>query len=387
MIPNPLDYPRWLEHTLRRRVWNGPTAEREVAQMVRTVDDALAVLETSPSLDGLEVTGPPLDVEQTLAAFAIYSGQQDLVSRAAAEPSPHRLTSAAYWSHVESLVQVLSGRADTEESAVETLFGRVMRHPFFRPWVRTFVDVLRWTDHRDAVLEFGPWAEDALRADGVDPKEDTARIWFPWPEWRQGFVVNAALTCQAIAKCAMTRDAYSLARFTAVRPRRNPERLRGGRADALADSDFDPDELARGTEHELEHTSDRKVAREIAKDHLAEDRNYYSKLEAMEDIDDAELRDIFAEQDARAAAKRAFGELVWEEFERSGIVVLRAKDIYPGMRVSLTRSTYPGVAYQVTRWEGEEPTGHLDAQSQKSAVDELWFWAGEAGWRERWEKH
>ncbi len=47
-------------------------------------------------------------------------------------------------------------------------------------------------------------------------------------------------------------------------------------------ADVDPWELARGTEHELEHTTSRKIARQIALDHLSEDPRYYVKLERME---------------------------------------------------------------------------------------------------------
>jgi hypothetical protein len=46
--------------------------------------------------------------------------------------------------------------------------------------------------------------------------------------------------------------------------------------------DADPRELARGTKHEMEHTSSRRIARQIALDHLAEDSRYYTKLERME---------------------------------------------------------------------------------------------------------
>lgn len=60
------------------------------------------------------------------------------------------------------------------------------------------------------------------------------------------------------------------------------DRLRGGRADFRDTSEFDPDELARGIEHEMEHTDDPRIAREIASDHLAEDGAYYTHLEAME---------------------------------------------------------------------------------------------------------
>jgi hypothetical protein len=44
---------------------------------------------------------------------------------------------------------------------------------------------------------------------------------------------------------------------------------------------YDPRELAKGVKHELEHTDDRRIALEIAKDHLAELPDYYTRLEAM----------------------------------------------------------------------------------------------------------
>jgi len=58
----------------------------------------------------------------------------------------------------------------------------------------------------------------------------------------------------------------------------SPDQLSGGRADKRLPGDFDPLELAKGIEVELEHTSDRALAREIAMDHLVEDPHYYDKL-------------------------------------------------------------------------------------------------------------
>jgi hypothetical protein len=60
------------------------------------------------------------------------------------------------------------------------------------------------------------------------------------------------------------------------------ERLPGGEASGLRPEDFDQVELERGTKHELEHTDDPEIAREIAMDHLAEDEAYYERLEALE---------------------------------------------------------------------------------------------------------
>jgi hypothetical protein len=54
--------------------------------------------------------------------------------------------------------------------------------------------------------------------------------------------------------------------------------LRGGKGDKAKPSDFDPRELRMGIKVEMEHTKSRRLAREIAMDHLSEDPRYYSKL-------------------------------------------------------------------------------------------------------------
>ena len=59
----------------------------------------------------------------------------------------------------------------------------------------------------------------------------------------------------------------------------NLDLIPGGQADDEPDADFDADELARGIKHEMEHTDDKKIAAEIAKDHIKEDPKYYEKLE------------------------------------------------------------------------------------------------------------
>jgi len=52
---------------------------------------------------------------------------------------------------------------------------------------------------------------------------------------------------------------------------------------------FDPVELRRGAEHELEHTNDLCIAQEIAMDHLAEDPAYYQKLALLEGREDRSI--------------------------------------------------------------------------------------------------
>lgn len=44
-------------------------------------------------------------------------------------------------------------------------------------------------------------------------------------------------------------------------------------------SEFDQEELRRGTKHEMEHTDDKSEAQRIAMDHLVEDPHYYTRLD------------------------------------------------------------------------------------------------------------
>jgi len=60
------------------------------------------------------------------------------------------------------------------------------------------------------------------------------------------------------------------------------DKIPGGLADKKSPSDFNQKDLKRGIKVELEHTSDRDIAQEIAMDHLTEDSKYYQKLEKME---------------------------------------------------------------------------------------------------------
>lgn len=64
------------------------------------------------------------------------------------------------------------------------------------------------------------------------------------------------------------------------------DKLPGGQADNAPDSRFNPEALAKGKAHEMEHTNDPDIAEELAKDHLIEDPNYYEKLDKIEAVDE-----------------------------------------------------------------------------------------------------
>jgi hypothetical protein len=77
-------------------------------------------------------------------------------------------------------------------------------------------------------------------------------------------------------------DAIMKKKTSAQLDREITEHLRryglNGRAKGRRPSEFDPVQLRRGTQVELEHTRDRKIAERIAMDHLVEDPLYYVKL-------------------------------------------------------------------------------------------------------------
>ena len=56
----------------------------------------------------------------------------------------------------------------------------------------------------------------------------------------------------------------------------------GGLADNKPDKMFSKEQLNKGIKVEREHTSNKELAKEIAKDHLMEDSKYYDKLETIE---------------------------------------------------------------------------------------------------------
>lgn len=60
------------------------------------------------------------------------------------------------------------------------------------------------------------------------------------------------------------------------------DKIPGGLADKKKPNDFDSKALAEGVKIEMEHTSSKDIATEIAMDHLTEDPNYYKKLKTIE---------------------------------------------------------------------------------------------------------
>jgi hypothetical protein len=60
--------------------------------------------------------------------------------------------------------------------------------------------------------------------------------------------------------------------------------LPGGQADNMPDSRFNKKKLRHAQKHEMEHTTNPAIAKEVAKDHMLEDENYYKKIQKIEKL-------------------------------------------------------------------------------------------------------
>lgn len=72
------------------------------------------------------------------------------------------------------------------------------------------------------------------------------------------------------------KKAEFIARVLAIK--QAADKLKGGEGDNKPDKAFNKKELLQGEKHEEEHTRDKSIAKEIAKDHLSERKDYYSAL-------------------------------------------------------------------------------------------------------------
>ena len=60
------------------------------------------------------------------------------------------------------------------------------------------------------------------------------------------------------------------------------QKIKGGKGSKLTPDQVNYYEFTKGWKHELEHTDDIDTAKKIALDHLAEDPNYYTRLDMIE---------------------------------------------------------------------------------------------------------
>ena len=72
--------------------------------------------------------------------------------------------------------------------------------------------------------------------------------------------------------------------ITAINKSAAKDALPGGSADNMPDSKFNKKKLRHAQKHEMEHTVNPAIAKEVAKDHMLEDENYYKKIEKIEKL-------------------------------------------------------------------------------------------------------
>lgn len=107
------------------------------------------------------------------------------------------------------------------------------------------------------------------------------------------------------------KRAGDVAKFKKDTSEKVKDKLKGGEADHISDSNFDPKELKMGIEEEMEHTNDKKIAKEIAKDHLIEDPKYYSRMKLYAESTDAQTANKYAQAKQRMLVHSSHG--IWKD--------------------------------------------------------------------------
>lgn len=93
------------------------------------------------------------------------------------------------------------------------------------------------------------------------------------------------------------------------------DKLPGGLADNIPDSEFDSKQLEKGIEIEMEHVKDKELAKEIAKDHLAEIPNYYLKQDGFSRLDILEEEAEEEWESMKASISPETSELIIKQIE------------------------------------------------------------------------
>jgi len=289
------------------------TGERQLTEAeiyAPDLDEGVVDVETYPIPDGSEIADPYLQRIWANAKAMIESGE---VSEEPEEPTNTPGTPDQYaktGEHTKTVAIDLDGTLATYDGwQGEDHFGRL------RPNAKEVLQALQekgyqiiiWTTRGDKKKVAGWLDSHGLPYDFINENPDQ-------PEGSSQKVIadlyiddraiDGSKSWQAIQE-NLDRLKYQ-----------KSDHLPGGRADSRPDSDFDPAALAKGIEHELEHTDDPAVAREIAKDHLAEDPDYYEKLEFMES----------ASETSGASEPEPEDDHVYSEADRLSEVVAEAAD-------------------------------------------------------------
>jgi len=148
-------------------------------------------------------------------------------------------------------------------------------------------------------------------------------------------------------KEALEKYGYSIQK---MKEKAKDEEILGGLADGMSIGEIAEKhgiservirrQLQKGIKHEMEHTSDREKAKEIAMDHLYERSDYYTKLSKMEE----KAEDLYIEDD-KITMNFEEEDLAW--------VTIMAKNVAEGDIISTIKSIRPFEVTEMVEKNGE----------------------------------
>ncbi len=134
-------------------------------------------------------------------------------------------------------------------------------------------------------------------------------------------------------------------------------------------SDFDDEALAVGAEVEKEHTDDPKVAQRIAMDHLTEDKDYYVKLDRIENkevsktmMDQMGIQKSFEEEESTMyGMKKSYSPMADNQNRDGETVDNRGQEDYFGPRDEL-KDPHKGDKLKIAKGKKREEDEDMDKQ-------------------------
>jgi len=127
---------------------------------------------------------------------------------------------------------------------------------------KVMLEITQWADRNGYILSLTPSKD-------FGGKITKLRVFYK----RFGFVLNKGRNKSFRTQDAFIRYPLGL---------KQADQIPGGLGDKKKPKDFDPKQLAKGIQIEMEHTKDKSLAQEIAMDHLTELPDYYDRLEKIE---------------------------------------------------------------------------------------------------------
>jgi hypothetical protein len=176
---------------------------------------------------------------------------------------------------------------------------------------------------------------------------------------------NCSGACTCPPTCVCKKSGYCAAQHKTAAEKQTSNALSrsgqkdllpGGKADNLPDREISADSLAEGAKHEHEHTRNDQIAKEIAKDHLSEDPQYYEKVKEIEKgADETKPAKKPTTLDELRAAKKHSDR---REYERKHEILRRLISQQPqDWHIDDPKPKYQGITHTPTKFRFHAPRG------------------------------